>query len=42
VNPEFDVVEALYFAIEASTMNFTSSWSLPNVLAMKWKVGSSI
>src|ERR1700684_4361983 len=28
--------------LKASIMNFTSSWSFPYVLAMKWKVGSSI
>ena len=28
--------------LKASTMNFTCSWSLPKVLAMKCRVGSSI
>src|SRR2546426_3856220 len=28
--------------LNASIMNFTCSWSLPKVFAMKWNVGSSV
>ena len=42
MDPDLDVVESLDLAVVALEMNFTSSWSLPKVLAMKWKHGSSI